>query len=122
MKYNSKKDTLEVSDDLMNQDSDILKAIAENVKEWSGNWDAVWDNILLRAKNYETLVNLAKQMNNYELLEARFVVEANDHFHKISDKVKEEIGVMDTKRIFFEWNEWLKKSAKEYDKQLKSVK
>ncbi len=122
MKYNSKTDALEFSEDLMNQDSDIIKAIAENVKEWSGNWDAVWDNIMLRAKNYETLVNLAKQMNNYELLEARFVVEANDHFHKISDKVKQEVGVMDSKRIFFEWNDWLKKAARNFDKKMKARK
>lgn len=119
MKYNSKKDTLDVSDDLMNQDSEIIKAIAENVKEWSGNWDAVWDNIVLRSKNYESLVDISKKLNNSEILEARFVVEANDHFHKITDKVKNEIGVMDSKRISFEWNEWLKKAAKEYDKKIR---
>ena len=117
MKYNSKKDTLEVSDDLMNQDSDVIKAIAENVKEWSGNWDAVWDNIMLRTKNYQTLLDYATKLNNYELLEARFVVEANDHFHKISDKVKDEVGYLDSKRIFFEWNDWLKRSAKDFDKR-----
>lgn len=112
MKYNSKTDQLELSEDLMNQDSDIIKAIAENVKEWSGNWDAVWDNIMLRAKNYQTLVNISKRLNNPNLLEARFAVEANDQFHKISDKIKEEVGVMDSKRIFFEWNEWLKRAAR----------
>jgi type IV secretory pathway ATPase VirB11/archaellum biosynthesis ATPase len=115
MKYDSKKDALVVSDDLQNQDSDIIKAIAENVKEWSGNWDAVWDNIMLRTKNYQTMVDYATQLNNYDILEARFAIEANDQFHKITDKVKEEVGVMDSKRIFFEWNEWLKRSVKEYD-------
>jgi len=115
MKYNSKKDALEVSDELMNQDSDVIKSIAENVKEWSGNWDAVWENIMLRAKNYETLLDYAKKINNYDILEARFVVEANDQFHRITDKVKEETGSMDSSRIFFEWNEWLKKTVREYD-------
>jgi type IV secretory pathway ATPase VirB11/archaellum biosynthesis ATPase len=114
MKYNSKTDSLEVSDDLMNQDSDVIKSIAENVKEWSGNWDAVWENIMLRTKNYETLVDYSKKMNVPGILEAGFIVEANDQFHKVTDKVKEEIGRMDTKRIFFEWNEWLKKAVKEY--------
>jgi type IV secretory pathway ATPase VirB11/archaellum biosynthesis ATPase len=116
MKYDSKKDTLEISDDLKNQDSDIIKAIAENVKEWSGNWDAVWDNIMLRAKNYQTLVDTAARANNPDLLEARFVVEANDHFHKISDKVKDEVGSLDSERIFFEWNEWLKRAARDFKK------
>jgi len=114
MKYSSKTDALEVSDDLMNQDSDVIKSIAENVKEWSGNWDAVWDNIMLRAKNYETLLDYSQKLNAPELLEAKFVVETNDKFHMITDKVKNEVGSMDSKRIFFEWNEWLKKSAKEY--------
>jgi hypothetical protein len=98
----------------MNQDSDIIKAIAENVKEWSGNWDAVWDNIMLRKKNYETLVDYAKKLNAPEILEAKFVVDVNDQFHKITDKVKEEVGTMDSKRIFFEWDEWLKKASKDY--------
>ncbi len=114
MKYNSKTDSLDVSDDLMNQDSDIIKAIAENVKEWSGNWDAVWDNIMLRTKNFETVVDYAKKLNAPEILEAQFMVEVNDKFHKTTDKVKEETGSMDSKRIFFEWNEWLKKAAKDY--------
>ena len=114
MKYNSKIDALEVSDDLMNQDSDVIKSIAENVKEWSGNWDAVWDNIMLRTKNYETLVDYADKLNAPGLLEATFVVDVNDQFHLITDKVQSEVGFMDTKRIFFEWNEWLKKASKDY--------
>jgi hypothetical protein len=114
MKYNSKSDSLEVSDDLMNQDSDVIKSIAENVKEWSGNWDAVWENIMLRAKNYQTLVDYSDSLKAPEILEANFIVEANDQFHKIIDKVKNETGSMDSKRIFFEWNEWLKRASKEY--------
>jgi type IV secretory pathway ATPase VirB11/archaellum biosynthesis ATPase len=114
MKYNSKTDSLEISDDLMNQDSDIIKAIAENVKEWSGNWDAVWDNIQLRTKNYQTLVDYSKKLNAPDILEAKFAIDANDQFHKITDKVKEEVGFMDPKRIFFEWEEWLKRTSKDY--------
>jgi type IV secretory pathway ATPase VirB11/archaellum biosynthesis ATPase len=114
MKYNSKTDQLEISDDLMNQDSEVIKSIAENVKEWSGNWDAVWDNIMLRTKNYETIVEYSKKMNAPEILEANFMVEVNDQFHKITDKVKEEVGFMDSKRIFFEWNEWFKRAARDY--------
>ena len=49
-KYSSKEDRLEMTDDLINGDSDILKAIGGNVKQWAGNWDAIWDNIQLRAK------------------------------------------------------------------------
>ncbi|MFH1175040.1 MAG: type II/IV secretion system ATPase subunit [archaeon] len=112
MKYDAKKDSLEPTDALINGDSEIIKSIAGNVKEWAGNWDAVWQNILLRAKTKEELLSTSKRLNNPELLEAEFVIQANDAFHKISNQVKEDVGSMDTKRIFFAWNEWLKKNAK----------
>jgi len=112
MKYSSITDQLEPSDDLINGESEILKSIAGNVKDWAGNWDAVWDNILLRTKIKEALVNLSEKVNMPSLLEAEFNILANDHFHRISDKIKEEVGDLDSKRIFFDWNEWLKRSVK----------
>ena len=115
MKYDSIKDELQTSDELINGDSEILKAIAGNVKEWAGNWDSVWDNITLRAKTKETLVDFAAKTNSPELLEAEFVIQSNDQFHKISERIKEEIGALDSKRIFFDWNEWLKRHVKKMD-------
>ncbi len=112
MKYDSKTDELQPTQDLINGDSDIIKAIAGNVKEWAGNWDAVWDNILLRAKTKEAIVLAAKEHKDPEILEAEFVIEANDQFHIISERVRDKEGVLDSKRIFFEWNEWLKKAIK----------
>jgi len=116
MKYNSKTDQLEPSDELINGDIDILKAIAGNVKDWAGNWDAVWDNIMLRAKIKETMVKVAEEEKNLDLLEARFVIKCNDQFHLICDKVKDKTGKLDSNRIFFEWNEWLKKEVKKEKK------
>jgi hypothetical protein len=113
MKYEARSDQLEASSDLLNGDSDLIKSIAGNVKEWAGNWDAVWDNILLRAKTKETIVNTALQLKMPSLLEAEFVILANDEFHKISERIKEEVGSLDSKRIFFDWNEWLKRSIKQ---------
>ena len=112
MKYDTNKDQLEASADLINGESDILKSIAGNVKEWAGNWDAVWDNILLRAKVKETLVNFAEKSKMPNLLEAEHVIRCNDEFHRISDKIKEEVGALDSKRIFFDWNEWLKRDVR----------
>lgn len=112
MKYNSKTDTLEPTDDLLNGDSEILKAIAGNVKDWAGNWDAVWNNILLRAKIKETLVDTAEKEKDYDIIEAPFVIASNDQFHKISDKIKTETGKLDNKKIFFEWNEWLRRELR----------
>ena len=112
MKYDSRTDQLEPSDDLINGESEILKGIAGNVKEWAGNWDAVWDNIMLRTKIKETLVNFSDKVKMPNLLEADFVVVANDQYHRISDEIKEEVGSLDPKRIFAEWNQWLQRTAK----------
>ncbi|MFH1332147.1 MAG: type II/IV secretion system ATPase subunit [archaeon] len=113
MKYNSKTDTLEPTDDLINGDSEVLKAIAGNVKDWVGNWAAVWDNVMLRAKVKEKLVQYSEKMNMPDLLEAEFVILCNDQFHRISDEIREETGGIDTKQILNEWEEWLKKKIKE---------
>lgn len=108
MQYSSEKDELIESDSLINGESEILKSIAGNVKEWAGNWDAVWDNILLRAKVKEKLVEVAETQKRPELLEAEFVIEANDEFHRASERIREELGILDSERIYLEWESWLK--------------
>ncbi len=104
MKYDPKEDKLLPTDDLINGESEILKSIAGNVKEWSSNWDAVWDNILLRAKIKETIVKYSDELNKPELLEAEFCILCNDEFHKVSDRIAE--------KIFFHWHEWLRRKLK----------
>lgn len=112
MKYDPKVDELVPSPDLINGDSEILKSIAGNVREWIGNWDAVWDNITLRADLKKTLVDMSIKVSDTDMLEAPFVITANDQFHRISDEVRSEVGSLDIKRINFEWNEWLKTATK----------
>ncbi len=112
MKYDTKTDSLKATDDLINGDSEIIKSIASNVSEWAGNWDAVWDNIILRSKVKEALVNYSKKIKNKDILEAKFVILANDQFHRISSNVKEDIGYLDPRRIYFEWENWLKNILK----------
>lgn len=112
MKYDAKTDELVPTEDLINGDSDILKSIASNVKDWAGDWDAVWDNVMVRAKIKQTLLDVAVKTNNMNLIEAEFVIHSNDQFHKICDDVKEELGSLDTEKIYFEWNEWFKRHVK----------
>ncbi len=112
MKYDSKDDMLQPSRDLLAGDCDVIKSVAGSVREWAGNWEAVWDNILLRANIKQELVSAAAKLKRPELLEADFAVLANDEFHRISDNVREELGALDSKKIFTEWNEWLKRAAK----------
>ncbi|MBI4145915.1 Flp pilus assembly complex ATPase component TadA [Candidatus Woesearchaeota archaeon] len=111
-KYDAQTDQLLPTNDLLRGDSDVIKSIAGQVKEWAGNWDAVWDNIQLRAKMKEAIVNMAAQLKNPDLLEADFYIRANDEFHLVSEAVREEVGTLDSERIFFQWNEWLKRAVK----------
>jgi archaeal flagellar protein FlaI len=112
MKYNPETDLLEPTMDLINGDSDIIKSIAGNVKEWAGNWDAVWDNIMLRTKVKEMLLDYSVKAKDDSILEASFVVNANDAFHNISDKVLDMRGKLDSKEILFRWEDWLKMEIK----------
>jgi hypothetical protein len=112
LKYNVEKDELEASDDLINGDSEIIKAVAAGVKGWTGNWDAVWDNILLRAKIKEELVTLAREAKIPRLLEAKFNGMANEAFYEISDSIRKEVGLPVGERVFPLWKDWLKKQAR----------
>ncbi len=112
MKYDIKTDKLEPSSDLVNGDSEVIKSVAANIKEWAGNWDAVWNNILLRANIKKELVDFANKYGMNELLEAEFVIQSNDKFHRICDTVRSEVGNLDNKKIFSEWKNWLKEEAK----------
>ncbi len=109
MKYNASTDQLEPTGDLMNGESEVLKSIGANVKEWTGNWDAIWNNILMRAKVTETLVRYAGQVKDDGMLEAKFVLDSNDRVQRFSEKVREEFGELDNDKIFERWEEWLKK-------------
>ncbi len=111
MRYDHKTDQLEPTDNLLNGDSEIIKEIAGSVKEWAGNWDAAWENILLRTKIKETLVEAAKK-NRKDILEAKFVIRSNDVFHSVSDEILRKYGMLDNDKIFFRWNEWFKKELK----------
>ncbi|PIU75907.1 hypothetical protein COS75_02010 [Candidatus Pacearchaeota archaeon CG06_land_8_20_14_3_00_35_12] len=110
--YNIEKDELEATDELMVGESDVLKDIASNVKGWAGNWDALWDNILLRAKIKEELLNASIKAKIPELLEAPFVVKSNSVFHQISSSIREEIGVPLSKEVLPRWQKWLKDEIK----------
>ncbi len=112
LKYNVKKDELEPTDDIINGDSEILKDIASNVKGWAGNWDAIWDNVLLRAKIKKEVVDAAEKTGNAEILEAKFNTLSNHTFHRISDEVIQEIGLPLGDKVFPLWQRWLNAEIK----------
>jgi len=112
MRYDVKADKLQPSDDLINGESEIMKDIASNVKGWAGDWDAVWDNVVLRQKIKQEIVDYAEKTKAPELIEADFTVKSNNAFHQISDKITEEIGLPTSERVFPEWKKWLERESK----------
>ncbi len=112
MVYNPHTDSLEPTQELINGDSEIIKNVAGKVKEWAGSWDAVWENILLRAKIKETLVDYSKKYKMPELLEAKSTIYFNDVFHRVMEEVKEKEGKLNNKKIFNKWEQELKKNIK----------
>ncbi len=107
MRYNVEKDELEPTNDLINGESEIIKEIASKVRGWAGNWEAVYDNILTRAKIKKEIVDVAEKTKNFSILEAEFNQLANHHFHRISDEVIKEIGLPLGERVFPKWQKWL---------------
>jgi type IV secretory pathway ATPase VirB11/archaellum biosynthesis ATPase len=116
MVYNPKTDQLELTDDLINGNSDILKRMAGKIKEFAGDWEAVWENIQLRADCKQAIVDLFIEKQDSTILEAEFVVKANDAFRLISDKIKDKYGKLDSKKILFEYKEWMKREGKKRGK------
>lgn len=114
MKYDVKEDKIVATDDLINGDSEIMKEIASNVKGWAGDWDAVWDNVTLRAKIKQETVDYSEKMNMPEILEGEFTVMSNNAFHQISDEVTSDVGLPKSDLVFPKWKRWLEEEAKKF--------
>ena len=106
LKYNVEKDDIEPSDELINGDSEIIKDIASGVKGWAGNWDAVYDNIMLRAKIKQEIVNMSEQYNRPDMLEAEFNSVSNNMFHQFSKEVQDIYGLPVGDKVFALWKQW----------------
>ncbi len=110
LEYSAKEDALKPSKTLLMGESQVLNDIAARVRDWKGNWDSVWNNITLRAKILQTLLDYSKKTNNTNLLEAENVIKSNSRFHIIGNEVKEEVGTLDNSLIYERWLNWLKKN------------
>jgi hypothetical protein len=112
MEYSGKKDELKPTDTLVNGESEVLNRIASYVKEWSGNWEAVWENIQVRAKIKQTLLEMSEKLKKPELIEGEWVVRSNSKFHLLGEGLKKEIGFPEPQRLYKEWLDWLKGELK----------
>src|SRR3989338_5599559 len=108
LEYSAIDDKLKPTRTLTMGESVVLNDIASRVRDWKGRWDAVWENINLRASVMQYLVEYAKAKKRLDLLEAQTVIESNSQFHIISNDVKEDVGALDGKMIFDRWQRRLK--------------
>jgi flagellar protein FlaI len=108
MLYNAKKDMLEPTPVLMDGESEILSSIASRVKDWVGNFDAVWENIQMRSDMKQALVDYSEKSKNQRVIEAEFSVKSNDMMHIITEQVQTEVGAADTQLIYERWNRWVR--------------
>lgn len=114
MKYDVEQDKILPSSDLINGDSEMIKSIAGNVRGWAGNWDAIWDNISLRQKVKEEIVNVSDKVGDSNILEAEFCAKANGAFREISEEVREDIGLPLSKEVLPKWQDWLNREVKTF--------
>ncbi len=114
MRYNVEKDILEPTPELINGDSEIIKSIAGNVKGWAGNWDAVFDNIILRGKIKEEIVDASLRLNKPQLMEAEFNALANNAFHRISEDIRTEFALPLSDKVLPKFLEWLNEEAERF--------
>ncbi|MCX6815664.1 MAG: ATPase, T2SS/T4P/T4SS family [Candidatus Aenigmarchaeota archaeon] len=109
MEYSAKDDVLKPTKTLLMGESEILNDMSRRVREWRGNWNAVWDNIKVRGDIFQTITDYAVAKNKPQFLEAPFVIASNSMFHILSSQIKEETGAMDSKLIYEQWHNWMKK-------------
>lgn len=112
MEYSSKEDRLKPTQTLLNGESMILNDIASSIREWAGNWAAVWENINLRGKIKKAITDYALKTGRKELMEAPFVVKSNERFHLICESLRKEVGSIPPDRAYKMWEDWLKKEMK----------
>ena len=111
LRYNVERDELEPTPELTNGESELVKNIASGVKGWAGNWDAIYDTIILHGLLIQELVDTSVNMGKPQLLEAAFVVQSNIAFHRISSEVRKEHGLPKREYVLPKWKLWLEAAA-----------
>jgi len=113
LEYSAKEDKLKPTKTLLTGESEIINDIMSRVREWRGNWDAVWENIIMRQKILQSLVDYSDAYKRPDIMEASSVIESNSMFHIASADIKEETGSIDNKLVYERWHDWLEKKVRQ---------
>jgi type IV secretory pathway ATPase VirB11/archaellum biosynthesis ATPase len=109
MLYNSSKDRLEFTDEF--QDSEIVGKIA---RRWNISREMAVENIELRAKIKQFMVDYSQKKKFSEILEIEHVVDANNRFRTLLERQVEE-GMYDYDSLYEDWKSWFLEYAKEVE-------
>jgi hypothetical protein len=112
MTYDAREDKLKPDRALLEGDSEVLKSIAGNVREWAGKWELVWNEVVQRSKIVELIVKYSIDNKLPDMLESDFIISANDYYHKIFEKLKQEQGYPEGSDMLALFEDWLKESVK----------
>jgi hypothetical protein len=107
MVYDPEKDNLEPTLELINGDSDILKAVASRVKYLSKSWERVWNMIETIGLSKKLLVDIAREKGRKDILEAEFVSPYNEVFYQFIDKSIKEYGEIEKEYILDNLKKWV---------------
>ena len=66
---------------------------------------------MLRGKIKQEIVDMADKLEMPELMEAKFNSLSNTAFYEISEKIRKEIGLPLSERVFPLWQEWAAEEA-----------
>ena len=107
MVYDPKTDGLKATQDFLDGKSEIVRKIAEGVRGRE-KFDEILADIKLRGKVRQDIANYSVNQKLPELVEAEFMVEANDTFHTIAETVNEEMGYPVPSEVYKRWSLWMR--------------
>ncbi|MEM3830187.1 MAG: hypothetical protein QXP36_13380, partial [Conexivisphaerales archaeon] len=108
--YDIKKDELIPTHSLLEGDSEVVKDIAVNVKDWAGNWDRIIENIEARGEILGKIVEYSDKIRNKDMLEAAFVSKAVDRYYEIVKELNDMKGYANKEDVVSEFEAWLEKA------------
>ncbi|NPA86286.1 MAG: type II/IV secretion system ATPase subunit [bacterium] len=102
MYYDIYQDRLRFADDFLEK-SELLKKI---MKYTGFTEDDILNELAVRSKLFEYIVQVANTYGLPELMEGYWSVYAKNKYILLAERMREEIGGVDYKRLFYEWKSW----------------
>ncbi len=107
MTYDATTDTQTIHKDNIFERSQFFKKIQ---KRRGMDIDTIWEDIQHRAYSKQFLVDMKRQYNIPDLLEAKYTVRANDKYLLMQEESRQEIGAVDYPKVLEEWKQWVRDS------------